>query len=244
MLDKLPLQAFYEHAAAALEADASWLRQVRTVSVGDSMVATGSLQSNDARCLNMGLLPQEPHCYRREVALDACATRAVPLGAGGLQNIDGIGIISVQRDGTQYLYETVKSMARTFPEDTPFHILVGNAQTDYVEREALTAALGADLASRLTVHPVPPVEAAFMAAHFTVHRRAAWNYARALLSYRGLRGLLVVEDDVVWASNAVEKLEWWLDGRRLPVISLYNRRGEPPTAGNKPRTPRLRGGVS
>ena len=236
-MDKLPLQAFYEHAAAALEADATWLRQARSVAVGGDMVATGSLQGNDARCLNVGLQAVEPHCYRRRVALDALTTQAVPVAAGALQNIDTVSLVSVQRAGPQYLYDTVKSMAQAFPEDTRFQVLVGNAQTDYVQPQTLAHALGTPLAQRLQIHPVPQEEANFMRAHFAVHRRAAWNYARALLSYRGVRGLLVVEDDVQWARNAVEKLEWWLDGRRLPVITLYNRRGDPyvPEA-TRPRT--------
>lgn len=221
-----PLAKFYRTNLTHLEADSGRIQLASAVPMGGVIEAPEG--HDDPECwTNLGLLPTAPGSYQRTSHLDQTF---VPVSAqcADLEQIDCVTVLSVERSYVQhqYVYDTLRSVLATFPAQVHINIAVGNAQSEYLCAQRLEAEVGSHHARQLHVWATGPGEAAALNA-FPVHRRATWNYARALRSYQGTRGLLLLEDDIVWSVGGLERFDWWLSGRRLPIVSLYNRFAPP-----------------
>ena len=140
-----------------------------------------------------------------------------------LPDVDCVAISSIHRPHVpkDYIYATLKSIFASFPKEVVVNILVGNADTAYLAPEILTAELGEDHLDQIVVIPPSKAMAEYLQQN-NVEWRGSWNYARGLLSYRGTRGLVLLEDDVEWAQGSVPILHQILQSTPVPIISLYN----------------------
>lgn len=181
---------------------------------------------------NAGFYPetQLKNIWRREVFLDRAAGIAEPSFSDlvlsslpTLPYIDCIAISSISRPGSDkvYLYETLDSIFRAFPKEAQVNVLVGNKNSEYVEEANLRSRFGEEGAARIHVWPTPDDVSDYLAS-LPIAKRGGWNFARGLLKYHGKKGLILLEDDVEWASDGAALLQESLMGTTLPIVSLYN----------------------
>ena len=144
-----------------------------------------------------------------------------------LPQIDAIAMISTFRPylQEQYIYPSLKKLFTALPPTAIVNILVGNAQTDYVQPDVLAHAIGADFASRVHIVPAPESTSRYFdTVQAWIAKRATWNYARALRSYRGTTNLLLVEDDIDVAPGAFSSLRPYLAAEVAGIYLMYNDR--------------------
>ena len=201
---------------------AAWARFMQT-SVGDSVdraVLPAHLRHGMA---GLGFVADDEHTYRR-VMPAAVAPAWVPMHSPRLPQVDTIAIISIARPdaGEPYIYATLRSLFATISPDIEVNVIVGDDNPAYLAADVLAHQLGAGPAGHVHVWPATAAWADHLHEHLGVHARAAWNYSRALAGYRGSRGLLLLEDDVVWAHEAAAPLAHLLGPPSPPAISLYN----------------------
>ena len=137
--------------------------------------------------------------------------------------VDAVALITIDRNNGEepYIYSTLRSVFSVFPPETQVNVLVGDANSDFVGPEALRREIGADWAARVHVWPTDARTSAFIHQRFLPQRRGGWNYARALRSYSGERGLVLMEDDVVWAAGAIDDMKRLLGASPL-ATTFYN----------------------
>ena len=202
------------------------MRNVNSIAIG----ATHPLDEKEIRVWeNLGFAPQadNPAVGTRHARLDATFD-SIAAECEELNHIDCVTMLTIERRNSskQYVYDTLRSVFATFPPGVQVNLAVGDDRTDFVSRSKLHAELGPMHAQQVHVWAASNVDTAHL-KDFKVARRAAWNYARAIRSYRGTTGLLLMEDDIQWALGGVSRLDYWLAGHRLPVISCYNYQSPP-----------------
>ena len=121
-----------------------------------------------------------------------------------------------------FSYQTLRSLFATFPEDVKVNVMVGNANADYVVGKRIVAAVGAQNAQRIHAWPTSVLTANFLATHLQPSRRGGWNTVRSLRSYRGHKGLLLMEDDIAWTREAMIPFNRDAAAESLTAFSLYN----------------------
>ena len=160
--------------------------------------------------------------YRREV--DLLGTVSMVLSqTPELPEVDCIALISIDRRNgeTPYVYTTLKSIFSRFPPQVKVNVLVGNEDTEYVSPRALIAEIGAEWAARVHVIPTSAEISDYLRGHLPPNRRGGWNYTRALRSYAGKKGLVLMEDDVVWAQGGLGAFNSWIAAHPVPAFSFY-----------------------
>ncbi len=220
-----PLHEFYRQALAQLESDQQWLGKTAPIAVGASTPINDDIPLWE----NLGFAPHpdDPTQATRQARLDTTFS-SVPAECEELSHIDCVTMSTIERrtSDKQYVYDTLRSVFATFPVGVQVNLAVGDDRTEFVSRKRLHAELGPLHAEQVHVWAASPAQTAHL-KDFKVARRAAWNYARAIRSYQGSTGLLLMEDDVQWAAGGINRFDYWLAGHRLPVISLYNYQGPP-----------------
>ena len=191
---------------------------------GDAIPAS-TIDASLETMKNMGF-QKEGDDYIRRAHLDATVPSLVMTHSRTMPSIDCIVMISIFRtkEKENYIFSTLENMFRVFPEDSHFNILVGDDRASYLDRDRLENIFGKANSARLHVWATSPEDASFLAANLDIKRRAGWNYARAMRSYAGHRGLLLLEDDIMWCKNAVEHINQWTAQDHPAVLSLYTRK--------------------
>ena len=175
---------------------------------------------------NTGFLQESSTSFRRESRLDQKISSLQYFDSPFLANIDCIVMLSIHRrkEEENYIFNTLKETFSSLPSDIVINILVGNDDDDYLSIQNLSANLDEDMTDRIRVHRTATRESSFLAANMPFYSRAAWNYSRAVLSYSGTKGLLVLEDDLNWSRQALNYLSKWTSTGSPDIISLYTRK--------------------
>ena len=213
-------------AYEVLASDAQWFEEAAAVPLGAKTRAhSGWAGAGTAQIWhNIGFVPDASGALERRAdllgELPALASTLADEPAG----VDCVAVISIDRHGEEepYLYRTLRSFFAGSPPGLHVNVLVGNDDLDYVSPARLTAALGEAWAGQVHVHPTSPATTAYLRAQLPPYRRGGWNYARALRGYRGTRGLLVMEDDVLWARGGMAALAAWRQEPAPLALSLFN----------------------
>lgn len=202
-----------------------WLVQAMALPVGRRYLPATEDDTARTSLHALGYARVDKGVYERRVDL----TQAEPLVLSQmpqLPEIDTIAVVSVYRANLdeQYIYPTLRSLLAELPDTAQINVLVGNADTAYLQPQVLEAEVGAGASARVHLFvPPQPVDDFFAKERIATSPRAAWNYARALRGYVGHSNLLLLEDDVTLAKNGLRQLRPWLQDPRTPaVVALYN----------------------
>ena len=209
-----------------LREDLEFFREVTAIHVGQEVSPIRPEDDDERLWTSLGFVPVSASTYRREADLTGELADLVPTNSSQLSEIDSIAIVSVDRsdDGEPYLYRTLRSLFAAFPPDVQVNVLVGNADARYVAFDRLADAVGADNARRVHAWPTSEATANFLRDHLEPSRRGGWNTVRSLRSYRGSKGLLLMEDDIIWAEQAIIPFNDAIKARPVAAFSLYNNR--------------------
>ncbi len=211
---------------ALLAQDARWFSELQAVPLGGRTPAHEE-EAEEAPAQmwrDMGFLPEGGGAYRRAADLIDPLPTLVPTELPELAHIDCLATISIDRhNGAEpYLYQTLRSLFAAFPAGVHINVLVSNTDVDYVSSQRLADAVGGQHVGHIHVHPTGAQTAAYLHNELPAYRRGGWNYARALRSYSGDKGLVLMEDDVLWTRGGPEKFDAWLQQQMLPSASLFN----------------------
>ena len=205
--------------------EASWVRSLSPFSQGEVVASARFPYVSAQQWANMGFVPLGNGAWKRAVRIDA-TVELVEMDVPELPSVDCIAIISVDRDtgDEPYIYRTLRSLFRNLPDGVEVNVVVGDARAEYLSPARLHEVVGPARAARVHVHATDVRTDAFLQENFLHPRqRAAWNAARVLRSYRGTRGLLAMEDDVIWTAAGLAPLERIMPADRPPLITLFNK---------------------
>ena len=204
----------------------AWMAQAMSLPVGQMFTVAPDGDAAIHSLHALGYARLEEGVYERRVDL-LQTERLVLSHMLELPEIDAVAILSVYRPNLdeQYIYPTLRSLLTELPETAQINILVGNAETAYLQPQVLDAQVAPRASSRIHLMLTPqPVADFFGKEPIRTSPRAAWNYARALRSYVGRSHLMVFEDDITLAKNSLSQLRPWLKEPRTPIFALYNDR--------------------
>ena len=203
----------------------AWFEQAANLAIGSPFVPDVDDPAARETLTTLGYTRNEGGTYTRRINLIR-QEQLVPSAMSELPTVDAIAVVSVYRPNQpkQYLYSTLRSLFAEFPDSAQVNVLVGTKDVDYVEQNVLVRELGEANAQRVHIVYTPQdIADHFIENNFGVSRRASWNYSRALLSYSGTGMLLLLEDDVEFATGMVAQLSPWLSNPPADAVSLFNR---------------------
>ena len=204
----------------------SWMAEAMSLPVGRRFTVTPDDGAAHHSLHALGYAKLDEGVYERRV--DLLQTEQLVLShMPELPEVDTIAVVSVYRPNVeeQYIYPTLRSLWAELPETAQINVLVGNADTAYLQPQVLDAQVAPGAASRIHLLVTPqPVADFFDKEPISTSPRAAWNYARALRSYVGHSHLMLFEDDITLAKNSLAQLRPWLKEPRTTVFVLYNDR--------------------
>lgn len=207
--------------------DEAWFLLARNMQVPRDMLSMMSEEDSYERLKNLGVETDENGSLRRRA--DAASNiEMVNFSSQALPNIDCIAITSIDRHNNQapYIYQTLTSLFDTLSDDVHVNIMVGNDDDEYVRPESLIKHMSSHRVNHVHIWPTSSMVADYIQKKFEINRRGGWNYGRLLRSYHGDKGLLVLEDDVVWAEGSSGILNSFVNHavqEKLMALSLYNR---------------------
>ena len=219
---------FYVRRSAQWAADRNTFVELEAVPMGTHLSAAqvaGKLPSIHT-WFNLGFVVDKQGGVQRVADLVSPLPALVLFERPELSEIDCLAVSSIDRRNGEvpYLYATLRLLFATFPQGIEVNVLVGSDDDDYVSSAALAEHVGSAHLGQIHIHRTDATTTAFLRAHLNPSRRGGWNYSRALRSYAGSRGIVVIEDDVRWTHGGIERFNAWLQGRPLPAVSLYNSR--------------------
>ena len=205
----------------------AWMASAMEMSVGRNLVLEHDDEAAQYTLQALGFAHVGERRYTRMTNLlapEALTPSVMPT----LPEIDAVAVISVYRPKLkqdQYIYPTLRSLLTELPEGGIVNVLVGNGDTAYLDDAMLIEHVGADAPARVRVMAPPEGVAAFFARDdIATAPKAAWNFSRALRSYRGGQHLLVLEDDVQLSRRGLQHMRPYLKHAPVDVFALYNDR--------------------